>query len=417
MDHMNAQMLAPGSYVCFERGGEYRGKFNAQAGVTYTAYGTGDKPILNGSPFNAAEHGKWTSVAENVWVYSEKFDKDVGGITFDEGEAFGIKTVLAFPDRLPIEYITGESFNGVETLAEWKEELRFWHDHENAAVNPDKPTSLYLYCSEGNPGEVFERIEFMTHGNLINVSTKSDVTINNLCIRYTGSHGIGAGTCNNLTVTDCEVGFIGGSHHSKQEGGKLTRFGNGIEIYGGCDNYLIDHCWVYQCYDAGITHQYSAVGSNKIIMDGVTYTNNLIEDCIYNIEFFLGRPESGAPTRYMKDIVMRDNILLNAADGWGQQRPDGNAGAHIKGWDHMNTLEENFVIENNLMIGSNRMMIHVGVDEIEDLPIVRNNIFVQYLGGQFARFGKNYTQLMLYSIETVTRPEFADNEFYTMTEQ
>jgi hypothetical protein len=93
------------------------------------------------------------------------------------------------------------------------------------------------------------------------------------------------------------------------------------------------------------------------------------------------------------------------------------AGAHIKGWDHMNTLEENFVIENNLMIGSNRMMIHVGVDEIEDLPIVRNNIFVQYLGGQFARFGKNYTQMMIYSIETAMRPEFADNDFYTMTAQ
>ena len=418
IERMSKETMKAGSYVCFERGGMYRGKFSAQAGVTYTAYGEGDKPYINGSPFNGAEHGSWTEVAENVWMYSELFDKDVGGIVFNEGEAYGIKTLVnyLYADT-PVEQITKEEFKGLDSLVEWKEELRFWHDHGGAYVDPPEAKPLYVYCSEGNPGEVYDSIEFLTRGNIISIGSRANITIDNLCIKNTGSHGIGAGTCKNLTVTNCEIGDIGGGHHKINTDGRPSRFGNGIEIYGGCENYVIDHCWVYQCYDAGITHQLSAGGTQNCIQDSVTYTNNLIEDCVYNIEYFLGSAEEGSnPTRYMSNVLMKGNILLNAGYGWGEQRPDRGNDAHIKGWDHMNTLEGDFIIEDNLFLYSKSMMIHIGAADAEDLPTFRNNVFAQTAGGKFGRYAQNPTSQMMYTYDTVTMEAFKDNEFFVVNE-
>ena len=81
------------------------------------------------------------------------------------------------------------------------EDLHFYHDVSGTKY-------LYLY-SEENPGNRFESIEFNMGYNLISV--KGDgVTVDNLCLKYTGVHGVGAGTVNRLTVQNCEFGWIGG---------------------------------------------------------------------------------------------------------------------------------------------------------------------------------------------------------------
>ncbi|MBQ8509647.1 MAG: right-handed parallel beta-helix repeat-containing protein [Clostridia bacterium] len=403
---VNDAPLNEGDYVCFERGGLWRGKFTAKPGVTYTAYGEGAKPRIYGSPFNGAKVG-WEKVAENIWRCSEKFANDVGGISFNEGEAYGLKILVNYADDGTMsEQVAQTVFEGYTSL---DEELEFWHDMGGPVASPEEPSYLYLYCSKGNPAEVYDDIEFFIRGNII--SAKSGVTIDNLCIKYGGSHGIGAGTVTSLTVTNCEVGEIGGAIQFVRNG-KITRFGNGVEIYGGCENYLIDHCYVYQCYDAGVTHQYSSGGTNDIIEKNVTYRSNLIEDCIYNIEYFLGKPDSSDTTRYMENILMTDNILLRAGYGWGAQRPDKTPDAHIKSWDHMNTLKGDFIIENNLMMYSNHMMLHLGVYDEKDLPIVRNNTFVQTMGGQFGRCAKVPTSMLMYTHEIANLPAFASNDFY-----
>ncbi|MGN1127673.1 MAG: hypothetical protein ACI4T6_01815, partial [Candidatus Flemingiibacterium sp.] len=60
LDKVNNAPLASGSYVCFERGGLWRGQLQAKPGVTYTAFGEGDKPKLYRSPFNGADPSLWT---------------------------------------------------------------------------------------------------------------------------------------------------------------------------------------------------------------------------------------------------------------------------------------------------------------------------------------------------------------------
>jgi hypothetical protein len=191
-------------------------------------------------------------------------------------------------------------------------------------------------------------------------------------------------------VRNCELGWIGGSiqfYGDRQP----TRYGNGIEIYGGCGRYVIDHCYVYQCYDAGITHQISAVGNEDVLMQDVTYSNNLIEDCVYAIEYFVGKAENGA-NRRMQNVLFTGNILRRAGYGFGNQRPDKMTPALIKSWGHYNRAS-NFRIVGNVFDRSKPHSLHISADNPEWLPKLQNNTHI-LLKGTDALLGspeKTYT--------------------------
>ena len=198
-------------------------------------------------------------------------------------------------------------------------DLEFFHKADSVINTvPDVNKSIgtiYLRCDKGNPGEIFDEIEFSTRGNVIGISG-NDVTIDNLCIMYGGSHGIGSGTVGGLNVTNCEIGWIGGSIQSynfRTTNGSVTRFGNGIEIYGGCNGYKIDNCYVYQCYDAGLTPQLG-VKTGKYNMYNISFTNNVVEKCVYNIEYWLGEAEDGN-ARDGKNYLIENNIFRLAGYG------------------------------------------------------------------------------------------------------
>ena len=112
--NVNDERLPAGSYVCFERGGLWRGKLETQEGVTYTAYGTGAKPVFYGSPENGAGSAKWKkSDVENIWYYegSENWG-DVGTLVFNEGESCAIKAIREFRENGDVyNWTTGELFN------------------------------------------------------------------------------------------------------------------------------------------------------------------------------------------------------------------------------------------------------------------------------------------------------------------
>ena len=114
LDKVNSAELADGSYVCFERGGLWRGKITARAGVTYTAYGTGAKPILYGSPENGADPAKWKkSGTANIWYYEGSQNwGDVGTLVFNEGESCAIKAIREWKDSGDVyNWTTGTPFN------------------------------------------------------------------------------------------------------------------------------------------------------------------------------------------------------------------------------------------------------------------------------------------------------------------
>ena len=67
LQHLNELELQQGDCVLFRRGDLWRGQLKTRQGVTYSAYGEGEKPRLYGSPNDAAKSGKWIETeTENV---------------------------------------------------------------------------------------------------------------------------------------------------------------------------------------------------------------------------------------------------------------------------------------------------------------------------------------------------------------
>ncbi len=381
LSRVNNARLLPGDGVLFDRGGVWRGQLQTKQGVTYSAYGEGDKPIIKGSPENYSQKNKWKETEHpNIYIYDEVVSDDCGLIVFNNGEAWSIKL------------IAGVHFTGV--LTEMDTDLQMYHsqiDHK-----------IYLRSETGNPADRFDTVDFALKRHIVTVGG-NDITLDNLCFRYGGAHGVGAGECKGLTVRWCEFGWIGGSIQHN-----TVRYGNAIEIWGSCSCFTVDQCYIHQIYDAGITHQYQGVSESTIRMTDVSYTNNLITYCTYSIEYFLGKGDDHA--RIMSNITFRGNIMRFAGYGWGDQRPDKTAAAHIKGWDHMNTAE-NFMIEDNMIDRGKYMLIHCGAEKATDLPIFNGNTFIQNAGGRFGRYDANPTKPRYFDIPTATDDNFGNNTF------
>lgn len=405
--HLDDDAIVPGSVVKFERGGIWRNGFIAHEGVTYTAYGKGEKPRIYGSPFNAARHGKWTLTdTPDVYVYSERIPLDVGGIFFDGGKSHAVKILVRYEDDKPVYDCTyREEFKSYKDM---HRDLDFFHDFGAPTVQSENGGLLYL-CSKGqNPAERFDDIELNVRRNAIGVRG-NDITFDNIAVMFTGAHGIGAGTVNGLTVKNCHISYIGGGIQFYRNGAP-TRFGNGIEIYGGCKDFTIKDSYVSDCYDAGITHQLSSGGDNDCLHINVNFNDNLIENCVYGIEYFLGRSENEVARREMHDIFYRRNFIRNSGYGWGNERPDSDCQAAIKGWDHGNEAY-NFIIEDNILERSSWNLLHNGTMKEEWAPTLRGNTFITARNAGLARYGENPSRQYLFNSYAGSSPIFKDNDF------
>ena len=205
------------------------------------------------------------------------------------------------------------------------------------------------------------------------------------------------------------------------EGGRGTigRLGNAVEIYGGCDDYLVERCYVHDCYDAGITHQVTTDGRHRY-MTSIAYKNNLIERCVYGIEYFLDMTE-GDTESYMDGVLIADNMIRHSGEGWGQQRHNTHTPAHIKGWSFTNAAR-NFTIRGNIFDRAGRRSLHLVAEKSTSCPTMRGNTYVQYEGGLLGKRGgreggEPSDILFDTGIEQAIRTAFGDTEalVYTVT--
>ncbi|MBE6705640.1 MAG: right-handed parallel beta-helix repeat-containing protein [Ruminococcaceae bacterium] len=408
-----------GTYILFERGGIWRGQIKAKTGVTYSAYGEGPKPALYGGHEDGADPSKWTLMegTDNIWIYADEMI-DSGTLIFNHGEQHAYKEIPSYIDGgFKKRKAPEEEFDIIEAL---DVDLDFFQAADSLLVDGKYPRSgdaqgeIYLRCDAGNPGEVFESIEFVPRRNGFAVGG-DNVTIDNFTVKYIGAHGVGAGTRAGLTVQNCEFGWIGGGIQSYAANGNTTqsatRFGNAIEIYGGCEDFDVHNNYIWQVYDAGITHQYKSESFVK--QSNVSYYNNLVENCVYSIEYFLNSSDN--PEQSMYNIKMYDNILRFAGCGWGNQRPDKGSQAHIKGWDHDNPAVD-FEIYNNIMDRSANWMIHCGYKEKEWEPKIYGNTFIQYHDGMFGRYDVLPTKVIPYDNAMLSDERLFDNTFYFITD-
>ena len=417
-----------GDTILLERGGVFRGHLVIRVeNITVSAYGKGPKPVINGSPENGAKPHYWSLLegTDNIYVYYKPLC-EIGGICFDDGKKAAIKVTPHFidgrysnPDKTVFDVKSGLKDNYsffCEICTEIVNGFPAIHDFEKHLGK------LYLRCDEGNPGEVFESIEFFARGNTIGPCADY-LTVDNICLKYCGTHSIGCGNRNGLTVRNTEIGWGGGCIQFYTNTGYPVRFGNGIEIYVGCKDFTVENCYIYQIYDAGVTHQYKdgPADGPTCKHENVTYRNNLIEYCIYNIEYFL--EQTGHEDQIMKNVIMEGNILRFAGYGWGSFY---SRAAHIKGWDHRN-ISENFVIRNNIFDRSRSMVLHCGVQEAKHLPVMSGNTYIHFADdkhnlGRFGERGCTYaiwpSERLEYNDENILNVAKDDGaEIYYVTEE
>lgn len=350
-----------GDAVLFERGGVYRGTFYAESGVYYGAYGEGDKPCIYGSSQNYAKVN-WKNKHGNIWICDTYFTDDVGTIVFNHGESVGYKRYENF---------------------EMKNNGDFWCDQANGYT-------LYMYMDK-NPADVFKSIEIGVKGNIITMRSGSkNITIENLCLKYTGAHAIQAGNgSSNITVRNCEIGFVGGSYLNNPKYDKETRYGNGIEFFQGCENIRVENNWIYQIYDSGITHQ----GDGNYVAKNLTFSKNLIEYCgMGSIEYWLWYDKSvEGQYNSAENVTYADNIMRFAGYCWGgEQRPD-KVSAHIlseTGWGSNTNTVKNFKITGNILDQSSCDLLVIASKD-GTYPTLSGNTYAQNSGGSLGAYAES----------------------------
>lgn len=398
-----------GDGVRFKRGDTFRGFINTRPGVTYAAYGIGKKPVLLSWDKNLADESLWTLYdrEHNIWMLTEKI-LDCGTLVFNEGEKHSRKLIPSYIggrfvcryDESKLFDVASEMTENLDLFCRYEENLTTRESKGETFPIPDMTENslgdLYLRCDEGNPGAVFDSIEAVARRNMFYVRNNENVHIDNICIKYVGMHSVsaGGGSVDGLKVTNCEIGWGGGTvqHYlgtdpNYPQGGRgtVTRFGNGVEIYGGCNDYEVSGCYIYQIYDAGMTHQITTGG--KIEMKNVRYKDNLVEKCVYSIEYFLEKLGSNNES-FMDGIEISGNILRYSGYGWGQQRHNTDTPAHIKGWSYENTAS-NYSVHGNIFDRAAYRMLHLVAKKDESCPKMYNNTYVQTLGGKIGQYGGN----------------------------
>jgi hypothetical protein len=362
--------LEEGDAVLFNRGHVYRiyDPFYCQTGITYGSYGKGYKPMFYGSPKNFAEVVWKPTKKRNVWETSYLYAY-ASGAFFDQGKEIGY-----------MKSSTGDLNKNTD----------YFCDTDNS--------TLYLYCDKGNPADAWDSIELSQSGIRIEIPTKvSNVTIDNIALRYCGEGGIrGEWLNHHINVTNCEIGFVGGAWLG------AVRYGNGIEAWTGGWNVNWSHNWIYQTFDSAVSPQ-SKSGGDVVKMDNVNISDNLFEFNNGDIEYWEHGSEEGlAPSRF-KDWTMENNIHRFTSLGWGTRLDDGG----IRGIDGVffgRSSDNEFInvnYKNNIIDCPGRMIYNFGMSTKEQYDgwTRENNTF--YIK-QSLRTTNNLTAKLTFPIDGAT---------------
>lgn len=406
LEKVNTAELEPGDGVFFRRGDIWRGKaLIAQNGVTYSAYGEGSKPGIYGSPENGASGDKWSLLegTDNIWVFYKEI-MDCGDIVLDGN--------MDIADKAPVwwtgtRYVKDETWDTQGDLMEKTdfdpaydmENLQYFNDIDYGDLGTqypiyvysyaDREGKLYLRCDEGNPGEIYESIEFCCdpyNGSVVTLNFGQDSVLDNLAVLY-GGHAIEAN--GGKAVQSCEVGYMGAMTHT---------FYDTETIYSGDGinhtlNMLVENNYVHHVFNGGI-----AAGEMSFAADEAhanteeTQGNNTIRGNL--IEYTAGITlinweEEVNELHIFKDITIEDNYVMfssPAGNPSGEKAKDIIGALVFTGRDIPTPCaNENLVIKNNVFYCSQDALIISGMPE-EYYPVYSGNTYAQYSNAPFAHW-------------------------------
>lgn len=312
---VNAMAFAPGTTVLFERGGVWRGQLQVRSGVPghpirYGAFGDGPAPVFQPSRDLSAA-GAWSREKDGLWRAGTGAAADIGNVILDGGAS-------------------GCLFKR-GSRAECLRDGDFWCDPASLAV--------FVRSESGSPATRWQSIEAAEKIHCIDEACAHDVEYDGLALRFGAAHGFGGGDVKRVAIRDCDISWIGGGYLYVDTLGNGVRYGNGIELWGGAEDVLVEKCRVRQCWDAGLTNQSNMPGS---VERNIVWRECTVSACEYSYEFWQ-QGEGGA----VEGVRLENNVFRDAGAGWGHaQRWNPNA-AHLMLYD-TTAHTPGFVVEGNV---------------------------------------------------------------------
>lgn len=427
IDRLNEAELEYGDAVFFRRGDVWRAvQVNSQPGVTYSAYGEGEKPGLYGSEENGGGAEKWSLWYEGedgrkIWVYYRPM-LDCGAIVLNGGVAVAEKVqpfwngqtyqVLSdmwltdqteqaaedqatLPEFDPVVHLTedltffSQASNGLpDTLPIY---LLGWVDtgeREQYCLTADGP--LYLRCDQGNPGELYGDIEFLSPYAPFD-GVRDDVVIDNLCVLYTGRNILSvAPECEGVLVQNCELGWGGGCAAS-YAADTITGYGAGVQRNGGVGGASSSHNtfrnnYVHETYQEGLGLETAIEFSGQVFdVTDVTVEGNVFYHCGSPLIYF-NWDEVANPDHQFRNVSFRDNwVFYSTMSSWtdnGEEVQGFHTGAFsIDGGPNMQdgTVE----VRDNVFFAARECLVYIKTYMPEYLPDFEGNCYAQFSHGAF----------------------------------
>ncbi len=417
IDRVNTANLAYGDAVFFRRGDLWRKvMIESKPGVTYSAYGEGAKPKLYGSEENGGGAEKWTLYhqgenGEKIWLYTNEL-LDSGVIVMNGGEAFAEK-VQGFWDGDCYRVYSALWHTGDDEAAavdqtkqpvfdpavHLTEDMTFFSQADSHlpdtlpaylwgwnATLPDGRMlcrvtrgPLYLRCDTGNPGELYEDIEFASPYPQFD-GVNGGVTVDNLELAYTGVNVVSASS--DVLVQNCCMGWAGGCTGSYTDG-RIVGYDGGVQRMGGvggCNNSnnVFRNNYVYETFQEGLGTETALEFDNGIAhhLENVQIENNVFYHCGASLNYF-NWDEEAKPNHQFKNIVIRNNYVISGNESSWTDKGNYTALFTIDGGPNMQ--DGTVKVENNLFFGSqDASLIYINTYAEEYLPDFEGNTYVQY---------------------------------------
>jgi len=404
-------VLKPGDAVFFRRGDIFRDQnFHLGTdGLTFSAYGEGEKPIFTTSSENGSGGEKWELIYEDntgkkIWQYYRDMS-DVSRLILNDGEAITTRIY---------EFYDGNGYISCEATGWWQHEAegvtlldtllpledsmiedltiisrpeRFegW-DYIDCGVGP-----LYLRCDSGNPGELFDSIEFTEYALSSNIYLcASNCVFDNISFRCNGKSYIQPDKwkeVQNTVIQNCEFAYGGCTvtFYREREDGALVVEVQGDGIYNIVRNTTIRNNYFHDGAISSVTYE----GDNFDDKDTVDGYFHYLDNVSVNTNGI--RLDSTADAlKYLDSVKVCGNQVWNTG-GMDQGKLIYSEGSLV-------LMPNNYgecVIEDNVFYGTKNghamnALLDIFLYNFESAGYTRpkfgNNIYVQYAGRNFGDF-------------------------------
>ena len=398
LDRVNSSMtqdedpIAEGDAIFFERGGFWRGHIMIwwTGGVTVSAYGEGEKPIITSSPESGAHEEKWQLVhegenGEKIWKFYRDMT-DTGMIVLNDetsaqrvtprwtgsewidwdGTPFDVKTDLA----KNLDY-----FVDIGGLMPGTTEFYDYQGRPYPSYG-----ALHLRCDEGNPGAVFESVEFasievhpndLTYINCV-FSLEPGFTLDNICVKYYPMGG--SVNPNNGVVQNCEFAWGGGCVQFVQNGYITGRMGDAL--FGSWqENCTVRSNYFHDLFSQAMIIEGNIDHGNGVPIRNVTFADNLV----INSAGLNYQQERGG----FENLQITGNIFLTNERHWAMAYSWGGGWASTEYWkfirfqnggSSMDTWFKNSSVSGNRFYYPLQFFLVGGIDQ-SMLPKFANNTY------------------------------------------